>query len=306
MPTIRPQASQARNVKATKPPKVAEPAKRPAPLPSYLTIPFDRLPAVKAAAETLLANELGQPIGLEELPPLHSLELLTADEERLLFVRIKTLKMLADTLAEEAPLFRGKGSSHLLMVDRLLSEATRLRNRVVQANLRLVVALARKHVSARLSHDEILSEAHASLIHAVDKFDISRGNKFSTYATRAVINNLNHFANRFRRQNRFFGAAEAEFLGTLHDHRAHGVREEGLSERANDEARELLATLDPERQAIIRARFGFEDTDRSPSLKSVGRHLGVSRERVRHLEAAALAELRLTAGRRQVEDLLPE
>ena len=75
-------------------------------------------------------------------------------------------------------------------IDRLLSEALAVKNRIVEMNLRLVVSIAKTRVGSGYGLSECVSDGNLALIQAVDRFDFARGNKFSTYATRAIRNQL--------------------------------------------------------------------------------------------------------------------
>ena len=75
-------------------------------------------------------------------------------------------------------------------IDRLAEESLRTKNQIVQANLRLVVSIAKRHVTASEDFFGLVSDGNMSLIRAVEKFDYSRGNKFSTYASWAIMKNF--------------------------------------------------------------------------------------------------------------------
>ena len=79
---------------------------------------------------------------------------------------------------------RSRDLRRLEEIRRRISDA---KNRIVQANLRLVVSVARKHLRPGLSLMELISDGNLTLIRAVDSFDIHKGNRFSTYATFALM-----------------------------------------------------------------------------------------------------------------------
>src|SRR4029434_9379215 len=74
-------------------------------------------------------------------------------------------------------------------IERLYDEAVKIKNEIVQANLRLVVSIAKRHVSGSEDFFALVSDGNMSLIRAAEKFDFSRGNKFSTYASWAIMKN---------------------------------------------------------------------------------------------------------------------
>ena len=75
-------------------------------------------------------------------------------------------------------------------IENLYSAAVAIKNQIVQANLRLVVSIAKRHVSATQDFFSLVSDGNMSLIRAVEKFDYARGNKFSTYASWAIMKNF--------------------------------------------------------------------------------------------------------------------
>src|SRR5262249_51368702 len=101
-------------------------------------------------------------------------DLLSPDEERRLFIPLKTLKT------------KGLRHSHSTDAKTATTEALAIRNQLVESNLRLVVSLARHFAAPERSIDDLVSEASLPLIRCVESFDARRGTRFSTYATRAL------------------------------------------------------------------------------------------------------------------------
>jgi len=111
--------------------------------------------------------------------------LLSKEEERYLFYRMNYAKFVAEGLWMK----RSRRRRCVLdQMESLLDEATRIRNRIVESNLRLVVSIAKHFADSTAPLDERVSEAILPLIRAVELFDISRGYCFSTYATNAIRN----------------------------------------------------------------------------------------------------------------------
>src|SRR5205814_8658745 len=75
-------------------------------------------------------------------------------------------------------------------VERLQAEALAVKNQIIRSNLRLVVSIAKRHMGTTNNFFELVSDGNMSLIRAVEKFDFSRGNKFSTYASWAIMKNF--------------------------------------------------------------------------------------------------------------------
>ena len=89
-------------------------------------------------------------------------------------------------------------------IEQLYEQAVKTKNRIVQANLRLVVSIAKRHVGTCDDFFSLVSDGNISLMRAVDKFDYARGNKFSTYATWAVIRNFARtIPDEFKHRERF-------------------------------------------------------------------------------------------------------
>ncbi|MEM6315519.1 MAG: sigma factor, partial [Planctomycetota bacterium] len=115
--------------------------------------------------------------------------LLTVDQEQELFRRMNFCKYRANALRSR--LSRTKPDvEKIAEVEAYLARAERLRNYIIQANTRLVMSIARRFADNRNGFDDLLSQGLASLMHSVEKFDFSRGYRFSTYATCAVRRDL--------------------------------------------------------------------------------------------------------------------
>ncbi len=89
-------------------------------------------------------------------------------------------------------------------IEKLYEEVVKIKNEIVQANLRLVVSIAKRHVTGSEDFFGLVSDGNMSLIRAVEKFDFSRGNKFSTYASWAIMKNFARtIPEEFKRRDRF-------------------------------------------------------------------------------------------------------
>ena len=237
------------------------------------------------------------------LSALYEVPLLTAEQERHLFRKLNYLKHAACQLREQLDVSRPLAP---LMdeIERLYEEAVRTKNQIVKANLRLVVSIAKRHVSASDDFFALVSDGNMSLIRAVEKFDYARGNKFSTYASWAIMKNFARtIPDEFKHRDRFRTSQEETFVG-VPDRRADQYEQELAQVLRERQVGQILNRLDEREQKIIICRFGLDHHREPQTLKEVGAEMGVTKERVRQLEARALNKLRQAAAEAHID--LPE
>jgi RNA polymerase primary sigma factor len=134
-----------------------------------------------------------------------------------------------------------------------------------------------------------------SLIRAAEKFDFARGNKFSTYASWAIMRNYARTVpDEYRHRDRFRTSQDEMFSGT-EDARSDQIEQESAQYTREQQVERILSRLDEREQQIIISRFGLDRAAEPKTLKEVGSELGVTKERVRQIEARALSKLRLAA-----------
>ena len=123
------------------------------------------------------------------LVSLYEVPLLTREQEAHLFRKMNYLKLEANKLRETLDVDRPK---RRLMdrIENLYEESVAIKNQIISANLRLVVSIAKRYIGPAEDFFELVSDGNLSLIRAVEKFDVSRGNRFSTYATWAIMKNF--------------------------------------------------------------------------------------------------------------------
>ena len=221
--------------------------------------------------------------------------LLKPEEERLLFRRMNYAKYRSDQLRRQLdPARPDRGLIRKL--ESLLEQARADRDRIVQANLRLIVSLAKKFATPAFTFDVLLSEGIATLLKAVEKFDYNRGYRFSTYATLAVRRSLYRWVKQAHRdQQRFASAEDNTFQATPESGSGGGLTEVRYRELSQALAG-LLERLDTRERQIISRRFGLEYNGEIPSLQDLAVEFGVCKERIRQLEKRALDRLRAMAG----------
>jgi RNA polymerase primary sigma factor len=241
-----------------------------------------------------------------DLPPylasLYEVPLLTAEQERHLFRQYNFLKYRASKLRDELDPAR-PGLRLLDEIDELHGRAVETKNQLIRANLRLVVAIAKNHVFRQEDFFERVSEGNISLMKAVEKFDYTRGFKFSTYATWAIRKN---FAREFVTEARYadrFRTSQDERLDWTADQRSDGFGLERAQAQREDQVGKILDCLNERERAIISRRFGLGQSPEGKTLKEVGVEFGISKERIRQIETRALAKLRDAAAIEKIEAL---
>ena len=176
-----------------------------------------------------------------------------------------------------------------------------MKNKNVQANLRLVVSIAKRHVGTSGDLFGLISDGNVSLMRAVDKFDYARGFKFSTYSHWAIRKNFaRSIPDEFKHRERFRTSSD-EIFTSHQDARADHLAEEIDQQVREDQVLKILHSLDDREQQIIVMRFGLGRGSEPRTLKEVGEELGVTKERIRQLELRALAKLRTAAEREKID-----
>ncbi|MCM2372255.1 sigma-70 family RNA polymerase sigma factor [Aporhodopirellula aestuarii] len=228
--------------------------------------------------------------------------LLTPEQERLLFERMNYLLQQAaihrSVLNPERP-----SRQRLELIELYVALADWHRDRIVEANLRLVFSIVKKFVNANNSFDELLSDGIIALIRGVEKFDFDRGFRFSTYATQVVRRNAYRtVVTRQQERQKVVGGLQDMDIDIGEEERTSAISETRWHE-LRSRLSVMLGDLDRREKFIIRARFSLGSHRRVHTLQSLADRLGVSKERVRQLERRAMDKLRAMAGTTDLAEL---
>jgi RNA polymerase primary sigma factor len=238
-------------------------------------------------------------------PRTGTIRRLSPDEERQLFTQLRWLRRRAArrgvTLATDRTSagFRRPRNSGEVMSE-VARELNSLRQELAEAYFKLAVSVARGFANHPHEIDDLVGHASLTLLRAIDLYDVSRGFRFSTYATRALRTELSRYVVRRRKH-------ELSIDPVRIWHRPdRGAGRNSVPPSAYFALEEMLDRLDPRERLVVRSRFGMADSPGAETLQSVAKRLGLSRERVRQLERGALAKLRDLADQPQYAERLQE
>ena len=249
------------------------------------------------------SNEVTQP--LKALPAhlarLCEAELLTAEEEQTLFRKLNFLKFCAKKLQTALDLDRPKRKT-VELLEALSDEAHNTRDRLIQANLRLVMSIVRKFVTPQLAFDELLSDGIFLLMNCVDKFDYRRGFRFSTYAYRSIVRNAyRHVTDTQKEMAKF---VSGEIANELEQDDSQSSLDEVTWSAQRGLLLQLLDRLDRRERFIVRGRYALGCHRKVKTCQSLADKLSISKERVRQLERRAVGKLQSMAADVDMDELI--
>jgi RNA polymerase sigma factor (sigma-70 family) len=220
-------------------------------------------------------------------------QLMTAAEERLMFLRFNFAKRKL-TLLQKKVASQGLTPELAEKVIEWHRRFEHFREYLVRTNLALVLAMAKRVRLGDVDFAEVVSEGNMALLRAVDKFNVERGFKFSTYACRAI---LKAFSRTAMKHNRHRTKFPVEFEPDLEKSDWADKRRDQVEEDCIDELKAIvdrnLADLSTVEETVIRRRFNWDQADDSSlTLEDVGKIIGVTKERVRQIQNKALAKIR--------------
>ncbi|MEQ9411814.1 MAG: sigma-70 family RNA polymerase sigma factor [Fuerstiella sp.] len=220
--------------------------------------------------------------------------LLRPEEETDLFRRMNFLKYRANSL--RATLRPSRPNVRVMdRIESMLLESRKIRNHITRANLRLVVSIARRFLNNSDSLEELVSDGNLILMRAVDRFDYSRGFRFSTYATHAIQREFYRRYSKGRRRMSVEVCTEPDVL--VNSVVAPETSAELVAQtRQAEHLKHLINShLGDRERDIVKLRLGLDSDGGAKTLREVGERLGISKERVRQLQSRALNYIRSIA-----------
>ena len=221
--------------------------------------------------------------------------ILKTNEERHLFLRYNYARMRTGILAAA---FKEKPSRKIAADMAFWYGRVRdTRELITNANLALVLAMAKRTRMTDVDFGDLISEGNMALLRAVEKFDAARGFKFSTYACRAILKAFSRIAVKSTRYHNMF---PMEFDPSMEKSNDMDTRRDGVAKDAVEELQRIIrvnrANLTDVERRVIEARFAINRSQETSSmtLEEVGQVIGVTKERVRQIQNRALEKLRAT------------
>ncbi|MCJ7728336.1 MAG: sigma-70 family RNA polymerase sigma factor [Sedimentisphaerales bacterium] len=246
------------------------------------------------AARKILAKPIGAVLTKDRLFP--DSPGLNRETEADLFRRYNYLKFLSSL--KIAALVPGRPSGKTLSeIENYLAQAETIKKIIIEANLSLVVSVAKKHSISGANLPDLISEGNLSLMRAVEKFDYTRGFRFATYASWAIAKD---YARKIPAEFAQIDiSAEFPIEDIQRDLRTTGAATVVNIERARRSLIKVISdNLDDREQYIILNHFGLVGSKikmlkkEKKTLQQIGKELQLTKERVRQLELAALQKLK--------------
>jgi len=237
-----------------------------------------------------------------ELSSLYELPLLTKEQEQHMFRKMNFLKHKAGQLRKELDPTRAR-IQDLNAIEEYQDQANEIKDLLISSNMRLVVSIAKRHSAQTDNFWELISDGNMSLLRAVEKFDYSRGNKFSTYASWAIMKNFARSIPEEKHRRERYITGHDEVFEAAPDFRANEQERQASADQATHRVNRLLERLDDRERQIIRMRAGLDGQSKNMTLEEIGQKMGITKERVRQLNVRIMKKLRDMAQEEDMSDL---
>jgi len=239
----------------------------------------------------------------KDVPPqmvhLYEWPLLTKEQEQHLFRKMNFLKHTLHNLKKAIDPAKAKVTD-LQKIDALQEQIKSTRDLLISCNQRLVYNQAKRHLGAGENIDDLVSDGNLSLMRAVEKFDYGRGNKFSTYATWAIMKNFARSIPDGKTHKQRYMTGHEEVFEAKADVRTDEQEVLAVADAARARVKRLLDHLDPRTREVIRMRTGLDGSEEM-TLEQIGQHFGITKERVRQINVRGMKQLREWAAKENVE-----
>ncbi len=246
----------------------------------------------RPAAEEPSGRKLKTPKGAPAyVRALYEIPLLSREQEADLFRRYNYLRFSVAQAIEKLDPYSAS-RRELDKIHALQAAAEGIKNEIIQANLRLVVSVAKRHANRSESFFETVSDGNVTLMRAVDNFDYSLGYKFSTYSCWSLMRNYARSVPENHYHQRRYVTGQDELLDCAPD-AATVETSTGDMQAVRDAINEGIEQLNTRERTIVKAHFGLCSADgATETLEELGRRFGVTKERVRQIERKAIEKLR--------------
>jgi RNA polymerase primary sigma factor len=265
-----------------------------------------------ARAEAMLAEMPGQSEfdakrrgkqAPKDVPPqmahLYEWPLLTKEQEQHLFRKMNYLKHRLHKLQQGMDPTRAR-VAELRQVEEIQEEVKAVRDVLISCNQRLVYSQAKQRLGPGESIDDLVSDGNLSLMRAVEKFDYGRGNKFSTYATWAIMKNFARSIPDEKTHKQRYMTGHDELFDAKADVRTDEQEVLAAADAARARVNRLLDHLDARTREVIRMRTGLDGSEEM-TLEQIGQHFGITKERVRQINVRGMKQLREWAAKENVD-----
>ncbi len=230
---------------------------------------------------------------------LYEWPLLNKEQEQHVFRKMNFLKHQLHKFQETLDPTKAK-VSELLRVDDLKEAIKECRDLLISCNQRLVYSQAKQKLALGESIDDLVSDGNMSLMRAVEKFDYSRGNKFSTYATWAIMKNFARSIPDAKTHKQRYMTGHDDLFEAKADIRTDEQEVLAAADAARARVNRLLEHLDARTREVIRMRTGLDGSEEM-TLEQIGQHFGITKERVRQINVRGMKQLREWAAKENVE-----